>query len=79
MRPYPLRKGITREEFDRLVTDLYYRLEAEGIDPSSNLTVEDPDGDDGTTRPRFALFISESAAERLEDKPKCKARAGARL
>jgi hypothetical protein len=65
MRPYPLRKDITREEFDRLVTDLYYRLAAKGIDPSSNLTVEDQDRGEG---PRFALFISDTAAQILEIK-----------
>ena len=40
MRPYPLRKGITREEFHRLVTDLYYRLAAKGLNPASHLAVE---------------------------------------
>ncbi|MCI0627007.1 MAG: hypothetical protein L0387_36060 [Acidobacteria bacterium] len=70
MRPYPLRKNITREEFDRLVTDLYYRLAAKGIDPASNLAIEDTKqvSGDGKTRPHFALFISEAAAQILEKK-----------
>jgi hypothetical protein len=70
MRLYPLRQGITREEFDRLVTDLYYRLAAQGLNPSSNLTVEDQGRGDGTTQLRFALFISETAAQILENKLK---------
>ena len=71
MRPYPLRKGITREEFNRLVTDLYYRLAAKGLNPASHLTVEDMDevNADSPTRHHFALFISEAAAEILESKP----------
>jgi len=71
MRPYPLRKNITPEEFDRLVTDLFYRLAAKGMDPSSNLTIEEIDGvtADGKCRGHFALFISETAAEILENKP----------
>jgi len=71
MRPYPLRKDITKEEFERLVTDLYYRLVAKGIDPSSNLTIEETDGVTADDKPRrhFALFISEVAAEILENKP----------
>ena len=70
MRPYPLRQDITREEFDRLVTDLYYRLAAKGLNPSPNLTVEDQGRADGTTQPRFALFISETAVQILENKLK---------
>ena len=71
MRPYPLRKGIRREEFNRLVTDLYYRLAARGLDPSSNIVIEDVDevGADAPKRHHFALFISEAAAEILENKP----------
>jgi hypothetical protein len=70
MRPYPLRKGITREEFNRLVTDLYYRLAAKGLNPTSHL-VEDMDeiSDDAQNRHHFALFISEAAARILENKP----------
>jgi hypothetical protein len=67
MRPYPLRKNITRDEFDRLVTDLYYRLAGKGIDPSSNLAIED--GATGYPPGHFALFISETAAQILEPKP----------
>jgi hypothetical protein len=71
MRPYPLRKGITREEFHRLVTDLYYRLVAKGLNPTSHLTVEDVDeiSADAQKRHHFALFISEAAAQILENKP----------
>jgi hypothetical protein len=71
MRPYPLRKGITREEFHRLVTDLYYRLSAKGLNPASHLTVEDIDeiSADAQKRHHFALFISEAAAQILENKP----------
>ena len=80
MHPYPLRENITREEFDRLVTDLYYRLAAKGIDPSSNLRIEDTKlvSADGKTRAHFALFISEAAAQILEHKPNGKRRAEAR-
>ena len=53
------------------MTDLYYRLVAKGIDPSSNLTIEETDGVTADDKPRrhFALFISEVAAEILENKP----------
>ena len=70
MRPYPLRKGITREEFHRLVTDLYYRLAAKGLNPASNLSVKEEEevGADGKTRPRLALFISDAAEQILENK-----------
>ena len=69
MRPYLLRKGITREEFHRLVTDLYYRLAAKGLNPASHLAVEDMDevSADAPKRHRFAL--SEAAAQILENKP----------
>jgi len=69
--PYQLPAQISREQFHILVTHLYQQLAAQGVDPSSNLTVEDFDEilDDGKTRPRFALFISESAAQILEHQP----------
>jgi hypothetical protein len=59
-----------REEFHRLVTDLYYRLAAKGLDPASHLTVEDTDeiSADAQKRHHFTLFISEAAAKILEKK-----------
>jgi hypothetical protein len=35
MNPYPLRKNITREQFNRLVIDVCHRLAAKGINPDS--------------------------------------------
>jgi hypothetical protein len=71
MNPYPLRKNITREEFNRLVIDLCHRLAAKGINPGSNLSVAEKEevGGNGKIHLRFALFISESAAQILENKP----------
>jgi hypothetical protein len=66
MRPYPLPKDITREEFNRLVTQLYQLLAAKGIDPSTNLTVGDfHETVDGKTRPRLALYVSYTATQIL--------------
>ena len=71
MRPYPLRKNITREEFEMLVTDLYYRLAAKGLNPDSNLAIEEKKlvSPDGKTYLHFALLISEAAAQILENEP----------
>jgi hypothetical protein len=80
MRPYPLRKGITREAFNTLVIDLCDRLAAKGINPGSNLSVAEKEeiSGDGKIHPRFALFITEAAAQILEHKPNGKRRAEAR-
>jgi hypothetical protein len=67
MQPHPLPKNITREEFNRLVTALYQLLTAEGIDPSTNLTVGEETGD-GKTRPSFTLYISETARQLVLDR-----------
>ena len=71
MVAYPLPPQLTRDQFHSLVTDLYYQLTDKGLDPASNLTVEDVDEllDDGTARSRFAIFISEPAAQLLKHKP----------
>jgi hypothetical protein len=64
MRPYPLPKDITREEFNGLVTDLYQLLAAKGIDPGAHLTVGDFDDSVGDkARTRFALYLSYTATE----------------
>ena len=64
MRPYPLPKDITREEFNRLVTALYQLLAAKGVDPANHLTVGDfDDSVDGNARARFALYLSYTATE----------------
>ena len=66
MRPYPLPKDITREEFNHLVTGLYQLLAEQGLDPSNHLTVGDfNDTANGTARPRFALYVSFTATELL--------------
>jgi hypothetical protein len=60
MRPYPLPKDITREEFNRLVTGLYQLLAEKGLDPASHLTVGDfNDTANGTARPPLpSMFLS---------------------
>jgi hypothetical protein len=70
MIAFPIPLGLTRDQFHNLVTDLYYELTKHGLDPGSNLTVEDMDevGTDGVTHPHFAIFISETAAEILKRK-----------
>ena len=80
MNPYPLRKNITREQFNRLVIDVCHRLAAKGINPDSNLAVAEKEeiSGDGKIHPRFALFITEAAAQILEHKPDGKRRAEAR-
>ena len=66
MRPCPLPKDITREEFNRLVTGLYQLLVEKGLDPANHLTVGDfNDTVNGTARPRFALYVSSTATELL--------------
>jgi len=66
MRPYPLPKDITREEFNGLVTSLYQLLAEKGLDPADHLTVRDfNDTASGTARPRFALYVSFTATELL--------------
>jgi hypothetical protein len=64
MRPYPLPKDITREEFNRLVTGLYQLLDAKGFDPAAHIVVGDfNDSVDGNARPRLALYLSYTATE----------------
>jgi hypothetical protein len=67
---YPLPLELTREQFHSLVTDLYYKLMKNGLDPSLNMVMGDQDEvlDDGTTTSQFAIWISESAAKILEHK-----------
>jgi hypothetical protein len=64
MRPYPLPKDITREEFNRLVSSLYQLLAEKGLDPETHLTVGDfNDSVPDRTRGRFALYLSYAATE----------------
>jgi len=64
MRPYPLPKDITREEFNGLVTALYQLLATKGLDPAAHLTVGDFDDSVGDkARTRFALYLSYTATE----------------
>ena len=66
MRPYPLPKDITREEFNRLVTGLCQLLTEKGLDPVNHLTDGAfNDTANGTARPRFALYVSFTATELL--------------
>jgi hypothetical protein len=64
MRPYPLPKDITREEFNRLVSGLYELLTVKGFDPAAHIVVGDfNDSIDGSARARFALYLSYTATE----------------
>ena len=66
MRPYPLPKDITREEFNRLIIGLYQLLAVNGLDPANHLTVGDfNDTVNGKACPRFALYVSFTATELL--------------
>ena len=70
MLPYPLPENISRDEFRTLVAQVRKKLVAEGLDPSLNIAVKDFDEIvNGKPRPRFGLFISETAAQRLEHMP----------
>jgi hypothetical protein len=69
MRPWPLPKGMTRDQFNDLVAHLNHRLAANGLDPSSHLSVGDFDEIiDGKIHHRFALFISDTVVQILERK-----------
>ena len=71
MLPYPFSEHISREEFRNLVAQLRQKLRSKGLDPALNLAVKDFDEVvDGKPRPRFSLFISETAAKILEHKPR---------
>ena len=61
---YSLPEDLTRDRFHSLVTDLYYKLASNGIDPIFNMAIGDRDEvlDDGTTRTHFSLIISHAAA-----------------
>ena len=64
MRPYPLPKDITREEFNGLVTNLYQLLAAKGFDPATHLIVGDFNDSVGDkARTRFGLYLSYTATE----------------
>ena len=65
---YQLPSDLTRDQFHSLVTDLYYKLTENGLDPVFNMVIGDRDEvlDDGTTQSQFAVFISESAVKILE-------------
>ena len=64
---YNLPTDLTRDQFHGLVTDLYYRLTATGLDPALNMVIGDYDepADDGTTRSIFQVIVSEDAASIL--------------
>lgn len=64
MLTYPIPPNITRDQFHGLITDLYYKLTARGIDPAPNLMIEDFDEclEDGTIRTHFSILVSEDAA-----------------
>jgi hypothetical protein len=73
MISYPLPPQIaTRKEFHELVTSLYGQLVSLGLDPGCNVAVDDYDVTlaDGTIRHRFAVHISETAAQLLEKNPR---------
>jgi hypothetical protein len=79
MRPYPLPKDITREEFNGLVTDLYQLLAAKGFDPAAHLVVGDfNDSVHGKARPRFALLPFLHRHRDSSGNDRVKRRAGAR-
>jgi hypothetical protein len=64
MRPYPLPKDITREEFNRLVSGLHELLTVKGFDPTAHIVVGHfNDSIDGRARARFALYLSYTATE----------------
>ena len=73
MRPWALPKGMTRDQFNDLVAHLYDLLAANGLDPSSHLSVGDFDEIiDGKICPHFALFISDTVAQILKKQIKLK-------
>ena len=67
---YPLPAELTRDQLHSLVTDIYYELTTNGLDPVFNMVMGDRDEllNDGTTRSQFAIVISEAAAKILEPK-----------
>ena len=70
MIKYQLPPDLTRDQFYGLLTDLYYLLAANGLDPVFNMVVGDRDEvcDDGTIRGIFQLIVSHDAAKILAKK-----------
>jgi hypothetical protein len=64
MISYPLPADLTREQFHSLVTDIYYRLSQNGLDPVHNMVIGDRDelADDGIAHGVFTIFVSDDAA-----------------
>ena len=69
MRPWPLPKGRTRDQFNDLVAHLNHLLDVNDLDPSGHLSAGDfNEIVDGKIRHRFALFISDTVVQILESK-----------
>jgi hypothetical protein len=69
IRPLPLPKGMTRDQFNDLVAHLFDLSVENGLDPSCTLSIGDFDElADGMIRHHFALFVSETVAQILENK-----------
>ncbi len=62
MVKYQLPSDLSRDQFSGLLTDLYYLLAANGLDPVFNMVVGDRDEvcDDGTIRGIFQLIVSQA-------------------
>ena len=65
---YPLPPQITHDGFHGLVTDIYFALTKNGIDPALNMIIADRDEalDDGTTLTHFSIIITKTAAAILD-------------
>ena len=64
---YPLPPQLIHDVFHGLVTDIYYALTKNGIDPALNMIIGDRDEvlDDGTTLTHFSIIITKTAASIL--------------
>lgn len=68
MNAYPIPPGITQEQFHTLVTDLYFQLTKNGLDPGPNISMGEREEilEDGTIRTHFSILVSDDAAKILQ-------------
>ena len=67
MIDYPVPSDLNQQEFHNLVTQVYYRLIRNGLDPGSHVEIDDFDDVllDGTLHRRFEISITPAASDVL--------------
>ena len=71
MHPYPLPTGLTKTQFQSIVLSLSSQLSTSGLDPAQNMTAAFLDEELGgkVVGHSYSIFISEAAAQILENTP----------